>query len=468
MKKINNFQVEIPKEKDMNVVGRVFSSEKLLGEISEDKTLQQVKNVAKLPGILSASIVMPDAHQGYGFPIGGVAAFDKESGIISPGGVGYDINCGVRLLATNLKEKDLKGKEQEILETLFSAVPTGVGCKGNLKINKKELDEILVNGSNWMKEKGYATEEDVWHTEEEGKILGANPRNVSQRAKGRGINQMGTLGAGNHFLDVLIVREIFDSKVAKVFGLTENQVVILIHCGSRGLGHQVASDYIKEMDKEFGHPKYDRELVYAPINSDLGKNYLSAMACAANFAFANRQLITYNVRNAMKKHFKNFEGKLVYDICHNIAKFEKHKVEKEEKEVLIMRKGATRSFGPGRKEVPKVYRDVGQPIILPGSMGTSSFVLVGTKEAEELSFGSTAHGAGRAKSRTQANKDFNFEEAVNRMKKRNIFVKSGSHKGIIEEAPESYKDIEEVVRVSHESGIGRKVARLDPVIVVIG
>jgi len=467
MSKMKNIY-EIPKEGEMKVSAEVFANEKLLRNIKGDKTLEQVKNVAKLPGILGTSLAMPDAHQGYGFPIGGVAAFDIEEGVISPGGVGYDINCSVRLLRTNLKRKDLKGKEKEILHSLFRTIPSGVGRKGKLKITQKELDEILVDGAQWMLKKGYATKDDIEHIEENGKIKNANPDFVSQRAKSRGLPQLGSLGAGNHFLDVLTVEEIFDKEIAKVFGLEKDQVVILIHCGSRGLGHQVASDYIQLMDKEFGHPEFDRELVNAPIKSELGKKYLGAMAAAANFAFANKQLITYFVREDLKHYFPKFRAEVVYDICHNIAKFEKHSINGKEREVLVMRKGATRSFGPGRKEIPEDYRKVGQPVLIPGSMGTPSYVLCGTKKAEEVSFGSTAHGAGRVKSRTRARSDMTFEEAKKRMEKRGIFVESGGKKGMVEEAPESYKDIEEVVNVSHELGIGKKVAKLKPLLVVIG
>ncbi|MCR4284763.1 MAG: RtcB family protein [archaeon] len=468
LKKIDSNTWEIPLEGEMKVPGRIFANEELINKIKEDKTLDQVKNVAKLPGILGASLAMPDAHQGYGFPIGGVAAFDIEDGVISPGGVGYDINCSVRLLKTNLKRKDLEGKEKEILHSLFRTVPSGVGRKGKIQITLKELDEILINGAQWMLKKGYATKEDIEHIEENGKMGGADPKAVSQRAKGRGLPQLGSLGAGNHFLDVLIVEEVFDDEIAKVFGLKKDHIVILIHCGSRGLGHQVASDYIKLMDQEYGHPDYDRELVHAPIKSELGKKYLGAMAAAANFAFANKQLITHFIRENLKHHFPKFEAEVVYDICHNIAKFETHKINGKEKEVLIMRKGATRSFGPGRQEIPKDYRDVGQPILIPGSMGTPSYVLCGTKKAEEISFSSTAHGAGRVKSRTKARSDMTYEEAKKRMEKRGIFVESGGKKGMIEEAPESYKDIEEVVKVSHDAGIGKKVARLKPLLVVIG
>ena len=468
IKKLNDFEWEIEKSGEMNVPGKVFANEKLIKQIQKDKSLEQVKNVAKLPGILRASLVMPDAHQGYGFSIGGVAAFDVDKGVISPGGVGYDINCSVRLLRTNLKRKDLVGKEKVILNSLFRAIPSGVGNKGTLSIKEKELDEILVKGASWMVEKGYGEEEDLEYIEENGCIKGANPLDVSKRAKGRGLPQLGSLGAGNHFLDVLIVDEIFEKEIARVFGLEKGQVVILIHCGSRGLGHQVASDYIKLMNDEYGHPEYDRELVNAPINSVLGKKYLSAMAAAANFAFANKQLITHLVRQDLKKFFPNFKAEVVYDICHNIAKFEEHVVEGDKKEVLIMRKGATRSFGPGRKELPKKYRLVGQPVLIPGSMGTSSYVMCGTSKAEELSFASAAHGAGRVMSRTARRKEITFEEAKLAMEKRGIYVASKSNKGLIEESPESYKDIEEVVDVSHKVGIGKKVAKLNPLIVVIG
>ena len=464
LKKIGDVEWEIPAEGDMNVPGRIFASEELMNLIKDDKSLEQVMNVAKLPGILKASYAMPDMHQGYGFPIGGVAAFDVETGVISPGGVGYDINCSVRLLKTNLKASDLVGKEKEIAHSLFRTVPSGVGRGGDLKLSDKELDEVLIGGAQWAVEKGYGSDNDWRHIEEEGKLGGANPKDVSGRAKGRGRGQLGSLGAGNHFLDVLVVDEVFDKKVAKVFGLELGQVVMLIHCGSRGLGHQVASDYIKFMDEEYGHPDFDRELVNAPIKSELGKKYLSAMNCAANFAFANKQIITHFVREDMKHYFPDFKADVVYDICHNIAKFEKF----NGKEVLVMRKGATRSFGPGREEIPKDYRKVGQPVLIPGSMGTPSYVLVGTNEAEELSFGSTAHGAGRVRSRTEAKKKMSFEDAEKDMAKRGVFVEFGGQKGMIEESPFSYKDIDEVVRVSDEAGIGKKVIKLVPKLVIIG
>jgi len=505
IKKINDYEWEIPMEGEMKVPGKIFASEALIEKIRGDKSLEQVKNVAKLPGIIDSSIALPDAHQGYGFSIGGVAAFDVETGVVSPGGVGYDINCSVRLLKTNLKLKDLEGREKEILHSISRTVPSGVGSKSSLRLDKDELDEVLKGGAQWVVEKGYGKENDWKHIEEEGKMEGANPDFVSQRAKARGMPQLGSLGAGNHFLDFLVVDEVFDEGVAKVFGLEKGQVVILIHCGSRGLGHQVASDYIKLMEKEYGFPEFDRELVHAPIKSELGKKYLGAMAAAANFAFANKQLITHFVRGEMKKFFPKFEADVVYDICHNIAKFEKIPVanfqcpesssedsslpplianashslsensvkqgdeaEDLERDVLVLRKGATRSFGPGRDEVCSDYRDVGAPVLIPGSMGTPSYVLVGTKKAEETTFGSTAHGAGRVKSRSEMKRKLTFDEAVKEMEKRGVFVESKSQKGMIEENPMAYKDIDEVVRVSHEAGIGKKVVRLQPIMVLIG
>ncbi|MBT3398197.1 RtcB family protein [archaeon] len=467
LKKISDVEYELPKTGKMNVPGKLFLSETLLDDVEED-AIKQVANVALLPGILGHSIGLSDMHTGYGFSIGGVAAFDPETGVISPGGVGYDINCSVRLLRTNLKLADLKGKEKEILHSLFRTVPSGVGRGGRLKVDRGELDNVLVGGAQWAVEKGYGKKADYLHMEEQGKLPGADPSVVSQRAKSRGMPQLGSLGAGNHFLDVLVVDELFDEKIAKVFGLKKGQIVIMVHCGSRGLGHQVASDYIKLMDQEYGHPDVDRELVNAPIKSELGKKYMGAMASAANFAFANKQIITHWIREDMKHYFPKFKAEVVYDVCHNIAKFEKHKVDGKMKEVLIMRKGATRSFGPGRKEIPEDYREVGQPVFIPGSMGTASYVLCGTKKAEEISFGSTAHGAGRVKSRTQAKRDMTFEEAQADMEKRGVFVESGGQKGMVEESPFSYKDIDEVVKVSHEAGIGKMVAKLMPVLVVIG
>lgn len=466
IRKISENIWQIEKEGEMNVPCVIFASEILLENMKKDKTLEQIKNVAKLPGILKYAVALPDAHQGYGFPIGGVAAFDLEKGVISPGGVGYDINCSVRLLKTNISKEDFMKKRDFLLNVAFDEIPSGVGEEGNFKISKKELDKVLEKGAKWCLERGFAEKEDIEKTEDSGCIPGGNPRDVSERAKSRGINQLATLGAGNHFLEFQEVEEVFDENIAKVFGIEKNKIFIMIHCGSRGLGHQVASDYIREMEKKYGWPKYDRELVYAPINSELGKKYFSAMACAANFAFANKQLITHKIRVAFKKHFPNLKIDVVYDVCHNIAKFEEHNIDGQLKKVLVTRKGATRSFGPGRKEIPEVYRDVGQPIILPGSMGTASYVLVGTKKAEELSFGSTAHGAGRTLSRLSATKNLSVKDIEKILSDKDIKLKTLSKKAILDEAPQAYKNVDEVARVSNEVGIGNFVVKLKPLGVI--
>lgn len=468
IKKISEYEWEIPLQEGMLVPGKIFANEKLLQGIKKDKTLDQIKNVAMLPGILNSSIAMPDAHQGYGFPIGGVAAFDTNKGVISPGGVGYDINCSVRLLKTNLKIKDIEKKKKEVLESLFKSIPSGVGKAGKKRLTEEELNFILKQGAQWAVKNGYGQEQDWKHTEDEGKIKNANPKDVSKRAKARGIPQLGSLGAGNHFLEVQVIDEIFDEKVAKKLGLEKGQITIMIHCGSRGLGHQVASDYIQLMEKEYGIPKQDRELVNAPIKSELGKKYLSAMACAANFAFANKQIITHFVRETMKKIFPEFKAEVVYDVCHNIAKFETHKINKKNKKILVMRKGATRAFGPDRKELPNDYKEIGQPVIIPGSMGTSSYILIGTETSETISWASTAHGAGRIESRSKALRELNGENIKNQLNKLGIEIMTNSLKGLAEEAPQVYKDIDEVINVSTKAGLAKLVAKVKPVIVMKG
>jgi len=454
LKKISENMWGIPKEGKMNVDVRIFASEKLLEDMKKDDTLKQASNMAKLPGVLNPVIVLSDAHQGYGACIGGVSAMDLENGVISPGQIGYDIDCSVRLLKTNLKEKDLKNKK-EIIHSLFRAVPSGVGRGSNVNITYKELDEVLKKGAKWAVEKGYGIKEDLEHLEENGCLMPCNPDDVSKRAKQRGIGQLGTLGAGNHFLEIQKVDEIFDSETAKKLGLEKDQITIMIHCGSRGLGHQVASDYIKLMEDKYGWPEFDRELVNAPIKSELGKKYFSAMNCAANFAFANKQIITHWVREQMKHYFKDIKIDTIYEVCHNIAKIEKHIINEKEKQILVMRKGATRSFP-------------NQPVLIPGSMGTASYVLVGTEKAMKLSFGSTAHGAGRVESRTKARKKLRGEDVKKQLNEKGIDVEAGSWKGLSEEAPSAYKDIDEVVKVSHETGIGNLVARLVPIAVMKG
>jgi len=378
-------------------------------------------------------------------------------------------NCSVRVLKTNLTRKDIEKKKKEIVEGIYKKIPSGVGRGSAFNISRKELNKLLEEGTKYMVDKGYGVKEDYLHTEEEGCIKGADAKNVSERAIKRGIGQLGTVGAGNHFLEIQYVEEIYDKKIAKVLGLEEDQVTIMIHCGSRGLGHQVASDYIKEMEDKYGFENLpDRELINAPIKSELGKKYFSAMACAANFAFANKQLITHWTREEMARFFPNVKIDVVYDICHNIAKMEEHMIDGKKKMVCVHRKGATRAFGPNRKEVPEDYRDVGQPVLIPGSMGTASYILVGTKKAEELTFGSTVHGAGRIESRSKALRELRGEDIKKELNEKGIEVKAGSMKSLAEEAPEAYKDIDEVVRVVDELGISKKVARLKPMVVIKG
>lgn len=468
LKKISKYIYELPKSEGMLVPGRIFISETLLKQL-EEGSIKQVRNVAILPGIEKYSIGLSDIHLGYGFPIGGVAAFNMEEGIISPGGVGYDINCSVRLLRTNLTKKDLQGKEKQISKSLFNAIPSGIGKGGKVKINKDELKEILKKGAKWAVDQGLGKKEDYEYCEENGCMQEADVNFVSDKALSRGVNQLGSIGSGNHFIEVQSVDKIFDDKTAKVYGLKKDQVVIMIHCGSRGLGHQVASDYIKAMEEEYGIENLeDRQLINAPINSKLGKEYYKAMCAAANFAFCNKQVITHYIRETMKRFFPNFKAEVVYDVCHNIAKFEKHKIDGKKKMLCVHRKGATRSYGPGNLELPKKYQKIGQPILIPGSMGTSSYVLKGTNESEELTFSSTAHGAGRLMSRHQALKTLNRKDIEKNLADKNIALTSGSNKGVVEEAPSVYKDVDEVVRVSDELDIGNIVAKLIPAIVMKG
>jgi len=471
LKRISQNVWEIPKQENMKVPAHIYASSKLLESIKRDLTLQQAKNVACLRGIQRTAYVMPDAHQGYGFPIGGVAAFDLDQGIISPGGVGYDINCGVRLLKTDYSEQDVVNKRKELLAKIFREVPAGVGKGGITRLSQNVLKEVCVKGAKWTVENGYGTEEDLDRTEENGRMKDADPKYLSKRAVERGIPQLGTLGAGNHFLEIQKVSQIFDTQVAQIFGIhSEGQILVMIHCGSRGLGHQVASDYIRLMENKYGiRGLPDRELINAPVRSELGEQYYRSMSAAVNYAFANRQMIAHWVRDVFAKVLGSSEGMdQVYDVCHNVAKFEKHMIEGKMKEVCVHRKGATRSFGPGREEIPEVYRSVGQPVIIPGSMGTSSYILVGTAKAEELSFGSTAHGAGRVMSRREALRRFRGEQIKKELESKGIELQSTSWKGVAEEASQAYKDIDEVVKVSHEIGIGKLVAKVVPLGVMKG
>jgi len=471
LRKINDNAWEIPRQGAMKVPALIYASSKLMETIRNDQTLEQARNVACLPGIQVMSYVMPDAHQGYGFPIGGVAAFDMEEGIISPGGVGYDINCGVRLLRTDFRENDVRAKRKELLAEIFKEVPAGVGKGGVTKLSRAVLRDILIKGAEWAVESGFGSKEDLLRTEEHGRMREADCGTVSDRAMERGIPQLGTLGAGNHFLEIQKVEKIYVKDVAQAFGIEEEgQILVMIHCGSRGLGHQVASDYIEEMEDRIGTKNLpDRELVHAPVRSPLGQKYYKAMAAAVNYAFANRQMIAHWVRAVFQKVLGSAAGmRQVYDVCHNVAKVERHKVGGVEKEVCLHRKGATRSFGPGRPELPEAYRPFGQPVIIPGSMGTASYVLVGTPEAEGLSFSSTAHGAGRVMSRHEAIRRFRGEQIRDDLAKKGIELQSTSWKGVAEEASAAYKDVDEVVRVSHEVGLGKLVARVVPLGVMKG
>lgn len=470
IKEISKNTWKIEKTGKMRVPAVIYASKKLMTGIEQDKTIEQVKNVAFLPGIIKASYALPDAHQGYGFSIGGVAAFSLDEGIISPGGVGYDINCGVRLVKTDFSVKKIEAAKKQLLAQLFRDIPAGLGGKSQLRLSRDELAEVLVKGSSWALENGMAVKKDIERTEENGRMKQADPHVVSDRAYSRGLPQLDTLGSGNHFLEIQKVDEIYDEKIAKAFGISKKSVTVMIHCGSRGLGHQVASDYITKMENKYGWTDLpDRELINAPINSDLGQEYLKAMCAAVNYAFCNRQTILHHVREAFKKVLGSSEGiDLVYDVAHNIAKMEKHEVDEKMQEVCIHRKGATRSFGPGREEIPEVYRKFGQPVIIPGSMGTASYLLVGTKEAEQLCFGSTAHGAGRVASRHAALREFKGEQIKQELEQKGIEVKSSSWKGLVEEAPQVYKDIDEVVRVSHDLGLARKVVRFVPIAVMKG
>lgn len=465
------WRLPLDPSRGMRVEGRVFLSEALLPGALKDLSLDQVANVAMLPGILEASIAMPDIHQGYGFPIGGVAAMDPDTGVVSPGGVGFDINCGVRLLSTPLGATEVRRFLTELVGVLAADVPAGTGSKGPLTLSDTALDEVLRQGLEWAASEGYATREDLACCEEGGRMAGALPEKVSLAAKRRGQRQLGTLGAGNHFLEVQAVDEIFEPALAKAFGLRLGGVVVMIHTGSRGLGHQVATDYIRLMDSAMARANIslpDRQLACAPVRSPEGRDYLAAMACACNFAWCNRQLIAFRTREAFRKIFGPTNLPLVYDVAHNIAKFERHLVGGQEKLVLVHRKGATRAFPPHHRDLPESYRETGQPIFIPGDMGRYSFVLAGAPGAMERSFGSVCHGAGRVLSRTAARRRQNFYEIEADLKRQGIVARAASRSGITEEAPDAYKDVAEVVNVVEGAGLARRVARLRPLGVIKG
>ncbi|GAB6281433.1 MAG: RtcB family protein [Ignavibacterium sp.] len=477
LNQINEYVWEIPQTGKMNVPGRIYiSNEMIETSLKEEEALQQVINVAYLPGIEKYSLAMPDIHWGYGFPIGGVAATNLDKGVISPGGVGYDINCGVRLARTSLEYDFVKNKIEKLVENLFNKIPTGVGAKGAIpKLSEKELKKLVTEGVNWTIEKGYGNAEDIEFTEEKGHLKNVNTDTISSRAFERGMAQVGTLGSGNHFLEIDFVEKIYDEKIASVFGLFKNQIVILIHTGSRGYGYQICDDYLKLLIKEgnkFGFNLPDKQLACAPLSSQEGKDYLSAMSSAANFAWNNRQVIMHLAKESLKFTFKMKESELdfhlVYDVCHNIAKIEEHKINGKKINLCIHRKGATRAFPSNSNLIPDKYKEVGQPVLIPGDMGRYSFVCVGTEKAMEETFGSSCHGAGRLQSRNKALKEGKGRDLLKELKEKGITIHAKGFSTIAEEMPSAYKDVIDVVEVMHNAGITLKVAKLKPIGVIKG
>jgi len=478
LKKLEDVVWEIPTsyKRGMRVPARVYADEYLLQKMQSDLTLEQAANVAMLPGIYKYSIVLPDGHQGYGFPIGGVAAFDAEEGVLSPGGVGYDINCGVRILRTDLRYEDVKDKLTELAELLFRYIPSGLGSRGRISLSKGELDRVLAEGVEWAVERGYGWSEDPEFIEERGSMEGADPSKVSDTAKERGRGQLGTLGSGNHFLEIQVVDKIYDPKAAAAMGITEvGQITVMIHTGSRGLGHQVCSDYLRIMElavRRYNMPLPDRELVSVPAKSREAEDYFAAMKAAANFAWTNRQLITHWTREVFSKVLgrsaDNLGMHIVYDVAHNIAKLEEHAIDGGRKFVYVHRKGATRAFPPGHSLVPSKYKGIGQPVLIPGSMGTASYILVGTNKAMEISFGSAPHGAGRVLSREEAKRRYRGSEIKSSLESRGIVVRAASMAVVAEEAPSAYKDVDRVADVADRAGMAKKVVRLVPISVVKG
>lgn len=472
---IDSFRWELARTGSMRVPGRLYGTHNLIKALQKEGAIQQIANVATLPGILGASLAMPDAHQGYGFTIGGVAAFDWEEGVVSPGGVGYDINCGVRLAGTHLTEGDVRPRLSDLVTDLFRNVPSGVGSTGPVKLDKREEKRVLTEGAGWAVREGFGEPSDLERTEDGGRLPGADPDRVSDRALERGRKQLGTLGSGNHFLEVGVVDEIFDEAAAGAFGLFPGQVTVMIHTGSRGFGYQVCDDFLAQMTKAapklpFSLP--DRQLACAPLASDAGKGYLAAMACAANYAWANRQILLHRARETFQKSLgvspRDLGMRLVYDVCHNVAKRETHTVDGRQRAVCVHRKGATRSFPKDHPDVPAAYRSVGQPVLVPGDMGTASYVLVGTETAMAETFGSTCHGAGRVLSRKAAKKAAKGRSLGRELEDRGILVKWTGRSTMAEEMPDAYKNISEVVEAVHGADLSRKVARLRPIAVVKG
>lgn len=477
LKRITDYEWAIPKSfrEDMRVPVRLFATRRLLEQIMDDRSLEQAVNAATLPGLVGNVVVMPDMHQGYGFPIGGVAATRYPDGVVSPGGIGYDINCGVRLLGSQVKFEGAEDVMGDLASALDKYCPSGVGGKGAVRLSDSELDRVCINGSNWAKKNGFATDEDIRRTEEYGKLEGADPSKISKRARERGKPQLGSLGAGNHFIEVDVIEEILDEEAARIMGLVKGNLAVQIHCGSRGFGHQICSDYVRDLQgavKRYGIKLPDRELVCAPLDSHEGQDYLGAMRCAANYAFTNRQILAHNARKAFEEIFagrvKNWELHQVYDIAHNMGKLETHEVDGERMKVCVHRKGATRAFGPGAQGLPPEYLQIGQPVLVPGSMGTASWVLVGTEESMKRSFGSSCHGAGRLMSRSKAKKTVWGEDLRKELEAEGIRIRAGSMAGLAEEAPSAYKDVDAVVETVVGADIADKVARLRPVAVIKG
>jgi tRNA-splicing ligase RtcB len=475
--KIGDYLYEVPQSfrPDMYVPAHFYADDDIVSKALEDRSLEQLVNTATLPGVVGQAMAMPDIHQGYGFPIGGVVATRLPHGVISPGGVGYDINCGIRVLGTRMDADDVRPYLDRLADAIYRHLPSGVGVKGHLHTNRSELDQILADGSKWALREGYARKEDVAHTEENGRMAGADPDRVSKSAKERGLGQVGTLGSGNHFAEIDVVTDIYDAKAAEAFGLRLGQIALQIHCGSRGLGHQVATDYIaafQSASQRFGFELPDRQLVCAPLDSPEGQAYLAAMNCAANYAWANRQVLTHQAREAFEEvlagKVPDWDLFLVYDVAHNMAKVEKHAVGGREMTVCVHRKGATRAFGPGHPDVPAEYREVGQPVLVPGSMGTASYVLAGTAESMTRTFGSCCHGAGRLMSRADAKRQVRGDKLRGELEQDGIVVRAGSLAGLAEEAPQAYKDVSQVVAVVVAARIARTVARLKPLAVIKG
>ena len=470
------WEIPISYKQGMRVPGLVYADAQMMETIKNDQALEQVANVAFLPGIVGHSLAMPDIHWGYGFPIGGVAATRVSDGVVSPGGVGYDINCGVRLLRTNMKEQEVRPKIKELINHLFHNVPSGLGSEGKIKIGDKEMVDVMVQGAHWAVKRGFGLQADIGVTEETGRLKLADPDKVSSRAKQRGAPQSGTLGSGNHFLEVQIVKEIYDKGAATIMGIEDiGQVLVLIHTGSRGLGHQVCDDYLKvmaEAARKYNISLPDRQLVCAPVESKEGQDYLAAMACAANYAWANRQCITHWVRESFSKVFgknQNVMGlEQVYDVAHNIAKIEEYVVDGKDLKLCVHRKGATRAFPPGHADVPEQYQSIGQPVLIPGDMGRCSYIALGTEKAMEESFGSTCHGAGRIQSRGAAKRNLRGSDIAQYLESRGITVKAASMGSLAEEASEAYKDVTQVVEVTEKVGISRKVVMTCPLGIVKG